>query len=53
MGLTHVSVTVGNPANGRNNQGRLLVDSGAIYSAISGSVLRRLAGGSCDRCRCR
>ena len=43
MGLTHVSVKVGNPANGRRaEEVRCLVDSGAVYSLIPGSVLRRL-----------
>lgn len=43
MGLTHVSVKVGNPANGRRAEVvRCLVDSGAVYSLIPGTVLRRL-----------
>jgi len=43
MGLTHVSVRVGNPANGRKCEAvRCLVDSGAIYSLVPGGVLRRL-----------
>ena len=43
MGLTHVSVKVGNPANGRRLEAvRCLVDSGAIYSLVPGRVLRRL-----------
>ncbi|MGH9384764.1 MAG: hypothetical protein ACRD2N_10805 [Vicinamibacterales bacterium] len=43
MGLTHVSVKVGNPANGRNAEHvRCLVDSGAIYSLVPRPVLRRL-----------
>ena len=43
MGLTHVSVKVGNPANGRRaEEVRCLVDSGAIYSLIPSAVLRRL-----------
>lgn len=43
MGLTHVRVTVGNPANGRRAEDvRCLVDSGAVYSLIPGVVLRRL-----------
>jgi hypothetical protein len=33
VGLTHVQVKVGNPANGRKSESvRCLVDSGAIYS---------------------
>src|SRR5918996_5082351 len=43
MGLTHVSVRVGNPANGgRTEEVRCLVDSGAMYSLIPRAVLRRL-----------
>ena len=43
MGLTHVSVKVGNPANGRRAEDvRCLVDSGAIYSLVPRTVLRRL-----------
>ena len=43
MRLTHVSVKVGNPANGRRaEEVRCLVGSGAIYSLIPRAVLRRL-----------
>jgi aspartyl protease family protein len=43
MGLTHVTVKVGNPANGRRTEEvRCLVDSGAIYSLVPRPVLRRL-----------
>jgi clan AA aspartic protease len=43
MGLTHVAVRVGNPATGgRAERVRCLVDSGAVYSLIPGSVLQRL-----------
>ena len=43
MGLTHVRVTVGNPASGRKTETvQCLVDSGAIYSLIPGAVLKRL-----------
>jgi clan AA aspartic protease len=43
MGLTHVSVKVGNPANDRRTEEvRCLVDSGAIYSLVPRTVLRRL-----------
>jgi len=43
MGLTHVTVTVGNPAgDGRHEPVRCLVDSGAVYSLIPGPVLVRL-----------
>jgi clan AA aspartic protease len=43
MGLTFLTVRVGNPANGhRVEEVNCLVDSGAIYSLIPGRVLRRL-----------
>lgn len=43
MGLTHVTVKVGNPGNGhRTEDVRCLVDSGAIYSLVPRAVLRRL-----------
>jgi clan AA aspartic protease len=43
MGLTHVTVKVGNPADGRRTEEvRCLVDSGAVYSLVPGRVLRRL-----------
>lgn len=43
MGLTHVNVRVGNPANGRESaEVQCLVDSGAVYSLIPGRILRRL-----------
>jgi clan AA aspartic protease len=42
MGLTHVGVTVGNPANERTEHVRCLVDSGAIDSLIPGPVLQPL-----------
>lgn len=43
VGLTHVQVTVGNPANRRKSERvRCLVDSGAIYSLVPGGVLDRL-----------
>ena len=43
MGLTFVTVKVGNPANGqRAEEVACLVDSGAIYSLIPGRVLRKL-----------
>jgi len=43
MGLTFVKVTVGNPANGHRREDVVcLVDSGAIYSLIPGTVLRKL-----------
>jgi clan AA aspartic protease len=43
MGLTFVTVRVGNPANGhRAEDVRCFVDSGAIYSLVPGDVLRRL-----------
>jgi clan AA aspartic protease len=43
MGLTYVKVRVGNPANGRPAEDvNCLVDSGAIYSLIPGTVLKKL-----------
>jgi clan AA aspartic protease len=43
MGLTHVKVRVGNPANGRESADvYCLVDSGAVYSLVPGRVLRKL-----------
>ena len=43
MGLTFVKVSVGNPSNGRRQEDvNCLVDSGAIYSLIPGSVLKKL-----------
>src|SRR4029453_3404076 len=43
MGLTHVTVNVGNPADhGAREQVLCLVDSGAVYSLIPGPVLERL-----------
>jgi len=43
MGLTHIAVSVANPAKPRQSvRLRLLVDSGAYYSVIPATVLRRL-----------
>jgi clan AA aspartic protease len=43
MGLTFVKVSVGNPANAHRTEAiNCLVDSGAIYSLIPGSILRKL-----------
>ena len=43
MGVTHVKVRVGNPADGRKTiEVQCLVDSGAVYSLIPGRILRRL-----------
>jgi clan AA aspartic protease len=43
MGLTCVKVRVGNPANGhRAEEVRCLVDSGAVYSLIPATILRKL-----------
>ena len=43
MGLTHVKVRVGNPANGRHpEEVTCLVDSGAIYSLVPAPILRKL-----------
>jgi clan AA aspartic protease len=43
MGLTYVTVRVGNPGNGhRSADITCLVDSDAIYSLVPGTVLRKL-----------
>ena len=43
MGLTHVRATIANPARPeRRSRVRLLVDSGALYSVMPATVLRRL-----------
>ena len=43
MGLTHVRARVANPARpNKTINVRLLVDSGALYSLVPASVLRRL-----------
>lgn len=43
MGLTHVRVRVGNPAQPEKTEEVLcLVDSGAVYSLVPEAVLRRL-----------
>jgi clan AA aspartic protease len=43
MGVTHVTVKVSNPADGRRTiDVQCLVDSGAVYSLIPGRILRRL-----------
>jgi predicted aspartyl protease len=43
MGLTHVSARIANPARpSRTAAVRLLVDSGAVYSVVPASILRRL-----------
>lgn len=43
MGLTHIKVRVGNPANPAHFEDVLcLVDSGGVYSLIPGEVLERL-----------
>lgn len=43
MDLTHVTARVANPANPRRVATvRFLVDSGAIYSVVPGTLLRRL-----------
>ena len=43
MGLTHVEVVVANPGHPRKAARlRFLVDSGAVYSVVPGSVLRHL-----------
>jgi len=43
MGLTHVNARIANPARpSRTVSVQLLVDSGAVYSVVPGSILRRL-----------
>jgi predicted aspartyl protease len=43
MGLTHLEVKVGNPADERKAESvRSLLDSGAVYSLVPGAVLGRL-----------
>jgi aspartyl protease family protein len=43
MGLTHLRVTVANPAKPRRSTTiRLMVDSGALYSVVPATTLRRL-----------
>ena len=43
MGVTHVAVRVANPADPRRNlRVRCLVDSGAVYSLVPTSTLRKL-----------
>ena len=43
MGLTHVRVRISNPARTRRSATiRLMVDSGAVYSVVPGTTLRRL-----------
>lgn len=43
MGLTHVEVVVASPAHPkRTARLRFLVDSGAVYSVVPASVLRKL-----------
>jgi predicted aspartyl protease len=43
MGLTHVAVTITNPANPRRSKKlSLLVDSGAVYSVVPQEALRSL-----------
>lgn len=43
MGLTYIRATVANPAKPRRSARlRFLVDSGALYSVVPASVLRRL-----------
>jgi clan AA aspartic protease len=43
VGLTFVTVRVGNPANGhRVEEVSCLVDSGAVYSLVPGRILRKL-----------
>ncbi len=43
MGIVHFTVGIANPAHPRRiSRVRCLVDSGAVYSVISGRILRRL-----------
>ncbi len=43
MGLTHIQASVANPARPRRRARlKFLVDSGALYSVVPASVLRRL-----------
>ena len=43
MGLTHLDIEIGNPANPETTETvRLLVDSGAAFSVIPTSLLERL-----------
>lgn len=43
MGLTHVRARIANPARpGRTASVRFLVDSGAVYSVVPATTLRRL-----------
>lgn len=43
MGLTHIEITVLNPAQPRKSkQLTMLVDSGAVYSVVPATVLREL-----------
>jgi len=43
MGLTHIDADIANPARPRRTlRLRLLVDSGALYSVVPRSVLRKL-----------
>jgi predicted aspartyl protease len=43
MGLTHVNARIANPARpSKTASVRLLVDSGAVYSVVPASILRRL-----------
>ena len=45
MGLTHLEIEVGNPANPEVTESiEFLVDSGAIYSVVPVAVLDRLSG---------
>jgi len=43
MGLTHITARIANPGRpSRRARLRLLVDSGAIYSVVPATILRRL-----------
>jgi predicted aspartyl protease len=43
MGLTHITLSIANPAKPRKAVAvEFMVDSGAIYSVVPGAILRRL-----------
>ncbi|MGH9817088.1 MAG: aspartyl protease [Candidatus Acidiferrales bacterium] len=43
MGLTHIQASIANPAKpGRSVRLKFLVDSGAVYSVVPASVLKKL-----------
>lgn len=42
MSLTYLTARVGNPQNGKTTTRRMLVDSGATYSVVPSTVLKKL-----------